>query len=176
MRCQICNKPLQASESINRGVGSKCADRYFRGLFAAGISFAEIKHLEDLNDSTVNEKLRNAKLAIGGGRIAEAKFWIERAHEMAPKAAPVVEAKPEILIQRGARDTYDFTPPFSNDAFLEDFYLRVGKQFRFWNTFKTCWQIRPVDNGMLELIASLLVKHFPGYTARIEHDAAQLAA
>jgi hypothetical protein len=176
MRCQICNKPLQATESINRGVGEKCADRYSRGLAAAGVSFAEIGQLEDLNDATVNEKLRNAKLAIGGGRIAEAKFWIERAHEMAPKPAPVVETKPEILIQRGGRGTYDFTPPFSNDAFLREFETEIGKPFRFWNTFKTCWQIKPVDQGMLDLIAALLVKHFPGYTARIEHEAARIAA
>lgn len=85
-------------------------------------------------------------------------------------------AKPVIEIKRCERGTFDFAPPHLNEAFLDEFKLRIGKRFRFWN-LKGCWQITPLDREMLELIASLLRTHFKGYRVVIvDEPAAALAA
>jgi hypothetical protein len=83
IRCQICGRTLEADESINRGVGSKCAERYANGIQAAGWAAAAVEALETLAIAESVERVRRAKLAIGRGRISEAKFWLERAAEFA---------------------------------------------------------------------------------------------
>jgi hypothetical protein len=89
IKCSICGRALEATESINRGVGSKCAARYANGLQATGCSFATVEALETSDDSYVVERLRRAKLAIGKGRISDARLFLELAAEHAalPMAA-----------------------------------------------------------------------------------------
>ena len=85
-------------------------------------------------------------------------------------------AKPVIEIKRCERGTYDFATPHLNEAFLDEFKVRIGKRFRFWN-LKGCWQITPLDREMVELIANLLRTHFKGYRVVIvDEPAAALAA
>jgi hypothetical protein len=83
IKCQICGRALEADESINRGVGSKCAQRYANGIQAAGASLVVVEALEISNDSYVVERVRRAKLAIGKGRISDAILFLELAAERA---------------------------------------------------------------------------------------------
>ena len=55
---------------------------------------------------------------------------------------------------------YEFKPPAYNEAFLADFRRHIGKQFRVWHEFRHTWQVRPLDEGHLKLMADLLEKHF----------------
>jgi hypothetical protein len=85
-------------------------------------------------------------------------------------------AKPVVEIKRVPRGTYDFATPHRSEAFLDEFKMRIGKPFRFWN-LKGCWQITPLDRGMLELIAELLRKHYAGCRVVIvDESAAAMAA
>ncbi len=84
-------------------------------------------------------------------------------------------ARPAIEIRLSARDTYDFALPFCNEAFLDEFYLRIGKPFRFWNVRASQWEIRPLEPAMIDLIVKLIEKHFSGYRV-VRSDAAALVA
>ena len=95
--------------------------------------------------------------------------FTHRADCRCDSCAPLV-----IAIRPSQRGTWDFTPPFANEAFLDDFYLRIGKRFRFWNTRTQSWEIKPLDGGMLDLIEGLLRKHFSRY--RVVREAAGEAA
>lgn len=55
---------------------------------------------------------------------------------------------------------FEFRPPFKNDSFLDEFRRKVGKPYRTWNVFRESWQVRPLDEGHLKLMADLLEKHF----------------
>ena len=68
-----------------------------------------------------------------------------------------------IEITIGLHGKFEFKPPRYDEAFLEEFKLRIGRPFRFWNTFREIWQITPLDAGMVVLIGGLLEKHFHGY-------------
>lgn len=85
-------------------------------------------------------------------------------------------AGPAIVIAPSARGTWDFATPFANDAFLEAFYRQIGKPFRFWNVRRQIWEIKPVDDGMLDLIESLLRAHYPRYRVVRERAMAVTAA
>lgn len=84
---------------------------------------------------------------------------------------------PVIAIRRSQRGTWDFAPPFRNDQFLDDFQTRIGKPFRFWNVRAEQWEVKPLDEGMVDLIESLLRKYFPRYrVVREREEAAALVA
>lgn len=89
IKCSICGRALESDESISRGVGSKCAQRYANGIQAVGASLATVEALEISNDTYVIERVRRAKLAIGKGRICDARLFLELAAERAalPQAA-----------------------------------------------------------------------------------------
>jgi hypothetical protein len=81
IKCSICGRPLESNESISRGIGSKCAAKYANGIQAAGASLTTVEALETSNDSYVVERIRRAKLAIGKGRIRDARLFLELAAE-----------------------------------------------------------------------------------------------
>jgi hypothetical protein len=83
IKCQICGRALEAAESIYQGVGSKCAAKYALGIQSTGYGFALVEALDALNDTYIAERVRRAKLAIGKGRIGDARLFIELAAERA---------------------------------------------------------------------------------------------
>jgi uncharacterized protein DUF6011 len=91
-RCQICNKPLEAAESINLGIGPECASKYANGIQAAGSSVARVEQLASGNDPQVNRWIACAKRAIGAGRTNEARGFIERAERIAKQIFEVAAA------------------------------------------------------------------------------------
>lgn len=174
-KCIVCGKQLTDDDSKARKMGDDCWNNYNKGIQAAGTSQKQIERLENVDDKLARNWTLLAKQAMGQMKTELAKTMLDRAERRAALVEPVA-IKPEIVIQRGSRLTYDFKPPRYNQDFLDQFKKEIGKPFRFWNEFRNCWQVKPVDDGMLKLIADLLTKHFPDHVVRIEREAAQIAA
>lgn len=83
----------------------------------------------------------------------------------------LTSASQVITISQTSRGEWRFELPRKSDAFLNEFKARIGKPFRFWNTFKNSWDIKPIDRGMLELIAQIIERHY-AIAVRIEAEAA----
>ena len=77
----------------------------------------------------------------------------------------------EIVIERRPAGHYEFRLPFAHAAFLAEFEKKVGKPFRCWHIQRQSWQIRPLDDQMIDFIADIVRAHFKGYAVRIEHGA-----
>ena len=173
-KCEICGRELTDEASIARKMGDDCWNNYNKGIQAAGTSQKQIERLENVDDKLARNWTLLAKQAMGQMKTELAKTMLGRAERRAALIG-VPKLKPEILIQYVPRGTYDFKPPRYNQDFLDQFKKRIGERFRFWNKIKDCWQVKPVDDGMLKLIADLLTKHFPDHVVRIEREAAQIA-
>lgn len=67
-KCQICSRPLENLDSINRGIGPECLAKRERFLAAAGSNDAEIAELALCGDPTVTRWIAKIAGAIGAGR------------------------------------------------------------------------------------------------------------
>ncbi len=129
----------------------------------------------------VKDAAYSANLALNNGRTVrevieeqEGILRIKKEQEAeALKAAPAPKfevKRSKIAIRKTVRGTYDFTPPFWHPDFLNEFKRVIGRPFRTWNEFRSAWQIKPVDQEMINLIAQMLERHFPNYDAVINHE------
>lgn len=55
---------------------------------------------------------------------------------------------------------YRFRPPFKNKGFLDEFKKKIGPAFRCWNVFQEAWDLKPLDQGHLDLIVEIAARHF----------------
>jgi hypothetical protein len=88
--CQICNKPLENLDSINRGIGPECLAKREKFLAAAGSNDHEISMLALCGDPTVLRWVAMVGKAIGSGRQDHVNRFIEaarRARELAEMPA-----------------------------------------------------------------------------------------
>ena len=86
-KCQICRRELTNAESIARGIGPECAARYASGVASCGSSVERIDALALHDDAEINRWLHVAKLAIGRGRIGDARSFIAQAEKIASSSA-----------------------------------------------------------------------------------------
>lgn len=77
--CQICHRALSAQDSLRRGIGPECADKYQRYLAAAGTDEAEIARLALANDPTVTKWVALIGRAIGRGRQCDVSQFLSAA-------------------------------------------------------------------------------------------------
>jgi hypothetical protein len=66
--CQICQRSLTNQNSISKGIGPECEQKYQRYLAAAGSNDAEIAELALCGDATVLRWVAMIGKAIGAGR------------------------------------------------------------------------------------------------------------
>lgn len=68
-RCRICRRPLAAAESITRGVGPECAEKFLWTLSEAGLTLQALGIPERLAETAeVKRHLRLAEEALLAGR------------------------------------------------------------------------------------------------------------
>lgn len=88
-QCQICSRPLENLDSINRGIGPECLAKRERFLAAAGSNDHEIAELALCGDPTVTRLVAMVGRAIGAGRQDHVNHFLRQARELValPKAA-----------------------------------------------------------------------------------------
>lgn len=160
---------------------------YLKARRVAKNGLKTFSNMQQADAGTPHEARDAANVAHYQGRIAaiDAQIDAHIAKALAP-AVPVEEPEPtptapvavvtgddeplrEIRIERQPRGHYEFKTPRMNDGFLNEFKARIGKRFRFWNTFRESWQVTPLDDQMIDEVAKIVRRHFPGYVVTVNH-------
>lgn len=80
-KCQICQRPLENLDSINRGIGPECLAKREKFLAAAGSNDHEIAELALCGDPTVTRWIAMVGKAIGSGRQDHVNRFIAAARQ-----------------------------------------------------------------------------------------------
>jgi hypothetical protein len=202
VRCKCCRRRLTNSISKSLEIGSECRKAFSTGIQAAGCAFEQVETIAQKGIEQAakgNPKITHkinalARAAYVGDAYFSKKFYDEAVELVAQlpaqpiaSPAPAVEANPEIVIQiatwnHGSSWGYEFRSPFRHLAFLAEFETKVGRPFRCWNAFKNCWvlepkYLRPAEfDGLIEMVAEILARHFRGHAVRIDRVMADKVA
>lgn len=85
-RCKICKKPLKNSDSINKGIGPECAEKFAWMLCDAGLTIEALEIPESIStEPSVRRYLRMAESALLAGRKGDVERFKTAAKETAQR-------------------------------------------------------------------------------------------